>query len=987
MTQLAVDDFPAFFAAANGGREPFPWQTRLARDAAARIGRGEPAFLPDLLDVPTGAGKTSIIDVVTFLQALEAARPPAQRVVPRRTVFVVDRRVVVDQVDEHVRRLGARLRSGLDEAGPLGDVARALKSLHGSDREPPLKVGTLRGGIERDETWARRPDAAVVLTSTVDQIGSRLLFRGYGVSDSVKPIQAGLLGADTLFVLDEVHLAMPFAETLRMLGERYVAVGGSGDSSRWGVVELSATAQPRATRRVFTLGSDDRDPDVAPLLASRLAATKPARLVELVAGVNDDAKFSKAVVSQVRKVMEGGDHRRVLVVCNRVSRAVACAQALTHVAQGRQSGELRGGRIELLTGRMRAVERDAVLARVSPVVAAGSPPPDAPLVLVSTQSIEVGADFDFDALITECASLDALRQRFGRVDRLGTCAQRGIAARGVVIARSAEAKPDFRDPIYGSALGATWRGLGAHAGEDESTGEPFVDFGSGFPAELADDATLLPDRGTAPFIFPQHLDAWSQTSPIPDPDPDAALWLHGLEPSDPDVSVVWRADITKGRLAQAGTDAASLAAVVDAVAAIPPGPSETISLPVSHVRAWLRNERVAATMGDADNPALPVDDDTVGPARDVLVWRGESSAVVQPNRIRPGDIVIVPAEYGGIGTMGSWDPHATHPVADVAEVDQVGPLRRRPVLRINEPVLGVPVPRVVDDESSADTRQRIREFLAGLPDAAVAHDWPYARIATVDYVRQPSARFTVSRDDLGWIVASVARVAPAAGGGEVTSFVAASSEGSSFAAVQVSLDDHTSGTAELVRTFARNCGLPTDLVDDLALAAALHDTGKLDPRFQSMLAYPDPAPAEPLGKSRHGNDRRLRDKARAMSGLPAGFDHAVAGMAILDAYPDLLDGAHDADLVRHLIEAHHGQCRPFARPVRDARAVSVRVQWRGVAIDLSPAEGEQIFDPEVAERFFDLRRRYGWYGLAYVEAILRLADWYQSEQEQLAGGV
>lgn len=987
MTQLSIDDFRSFFAAVNAGREPFPWQARLAEEAAARMADGHSDILPDLLDVPTGAGKTSVIDVVTFLQALESAQPPAQRVVPRRTVFVVDRRVVVDQVDEHVRRLAAQLRERVAEDGVVGEVARALKALHGSDREPPVKTGTLRGGIERDESWARRPDVPAVITSTVDQVGSRLLFRGYGVSDSAKPIQAGLLGADTLIVLDEVHLSTPFAETLRMLGERYIDAGEVAIPRRWLVMELSATPHSKSTRRVFTLGPDDRDPKMAPSLSSRLAARKPTRLVEVSITEHDDAKFARTVTQLVQQVMAGGDHKRVLVVCNRVSRAAECAQSIAQAAEDEKPRELRDAQVELLTGRMRAVERDAVLYRVVPLVAAGAPEPQHPIILVSTQSIEVGADFDFDALITECASLDALRQRFGRVDRLGSCADRGIEPQGVVIARRSEVKSNASDPIYGTSLGATWRALAACATATGKKGERWIDFGAGFPQHLVGDPALLPDRGHAPFLFPQHLDAWSHTSPIPDPDPDPALWLHGLEPSDPDVAIVWRADVTAERLARADEDDVALASLVDAVTAIPPGPSETLSLPVSHVRAWLDRPDAPLTVADADAETLPKADNAPELNRQVLIWRGGSSSVSGAARIRPGDVIVVPADYGGIGALGTWDPRSTLPVVDEAEVDQVGPMRRRPVLRVNSEVLGLPVPHLVDGESTTETRLRVREFLDSAAASAAAGDWPDARLTTIEYLRRPSARVRVTRDDDGWIVASATRAAGDAGGGDSASFVGASSEGSSFAAVRVSLEEHTRGVADMARTLARNCGLPPAVADDLALAAALHDVGKLDPRFQAMLAYPDPAPVEPLGKSRHGNDRRLRDRARAMSGLPDRFDHAVAGLAILKAHPDMLDAAHDPDLVQHLISSHHGQCRPFARPIVGSHAVPINAVWKGTVIDLPAGPSKPEFDPAVGERFVDLVRRYGWYGVAHLEAIMRLADWYQSEQEQLAGGV
>jgi CRISPR-associated endonuclease/helicase Cas3 len=197
-------DFPSWFQQL-WGYAPFPWQRMLAE----RLTDGK---WPRALDLPTAAGKTACIDIAIWALAAQAGRPVAERMAPRRIWFVVDRRIVVDEAYERACRIAEKLESARE--GRLKAVADRLFELSGTMKRP-LATARLRGGVLCDDGWARLPSQPAVITSTVDQLGSRLLFRGYGHSSLAAPIFAGLATHDSLIILDEAHLSVPFLETLR----------------------------------------------------------------------------------------------------------------------------------------------------------------------------------------------------------------------------------------------------------------------------------------------------------------------------------------------------------------------------------------------------------------------------------------------------------------------------------------------------------------------------------------------------------------------------------------------------------------------------------------------------------------------------------------------------------------------------------------------------------------------------------------------------
>lgn len=961
---LSIDDFDAFHIAVHGTqRHAFGWQTRLLEKVVK-----EQAW-PRVLDLPTGVGKTTCIDIALFALALNAQEEPTKRWCPRRIAMVVDRRIVVDQVAERGRKL---LRTLVDkDAKPVvREVAARLRSLS-KESEEPLGVFTLRGGMPKDDGWARTPDQPLVLASTVDQLGSRLLIQGYGVSRGMKPIHAGLLGNDVLLLLDEVHLSQPFAETLDALSHlRDKFAKTIPISSRFHHTFLSATPGITAVPP-FRLDEDDKKLDSQ--LGQRLHAQKRVRLLE----VEDRRALEQKCVDEARELIK--THNVIAVVVNRV------ASASTVMCQLR---EAFGDQVDvaLVTGRMRPLDRDAALRSLRPRIMTGRDRASVEknLIVVGTQCIEAGADFDFDALVTEAASLDALRQRFGRVDRLGHYQK----AEGVIVCNKG---PKDADPVYGKAISKTAAWIKKRLEKKRKT----IDFGVvALPVPTDDELNeLLASKEHAPVLLPAYLDLWMQTFPAPVVVPDVSLWLHGPKSGPADVQIVWRTDLSEDDLnaafeAKEGDLAKELPTLI--VAAIRPSSLEAISLPFIAARRWLSGGEV----GEFSDVEGAISDEDGEPqfSKVALRWNGDDSEVISAEALRPGDTIVVPATRGGIRD-GCFEPSSTATVPDLAE--QAALLGRgQPVLRLQEKVLAqwaLPLP--VDD------LQEARRALKGLAEQTAQTTW---RKVWLEALAQSKTSIVVDANE-PWSVIQGRRIAPrtlrahlqiddtAEDGVELTT----DDDDSFHAGRPVTLSQHSVDVEGFARGYAKAAGLPMPLVKDIALAGWLHDVGKADRRFQILLRggseidfFKDETPwakstMPPGAKAAH----RL---AQRKSKYPKGARHEVQSVAMIQKQLDSVKTkAHDIDLVLHLVASHHGYCRPFAPVVIDDRPIEVELldhmsKMFGT-IDFQPTSSKHELyrlDAPLADRFWRLVEKYGWQELCWFEAILRLADHRASEEEQ-----
>jgi CRISPR-associated endonuclease/helicase Cas3 len=1023
MSSPKPEQFEEFYKAAYGKTDdprfgPFPWQKRLA----ARVCSGD---WPRAIALPTAAGKTACIDVAVFALACRV------KDTPRRIFFVVDRRVVVDQAYEHAKKLAKVLDRAMEgvlhrAANALRDIAEPgwmalaatdrerilekrwaiqdeqdeakrqglIRKLKADEREwlgvSPLDVYVLRGGMYRESAWARSPLQPTVVASTVDQVGSRLLFRGYGVSDSMKPVHAGLVGNDALILLDEAHCAKPFDQTMQAIKSyRTWKATDTPPQASFHFVSITATPtedvvreemkrqaeQPTEPKLIEEDEADDRD-ETKCVLGKRINAKKPATLV--CAEKAKGKEWNKwgpplvtELVEQARRLMgqdlghddKGQPHsvRAVGIIVNRVATARRLAETL-RTPPGKKPPAEPLPKVILLTGRMRPRDRDQVLKELEPLFS-GNSGEVLPTFVVATQCLEVGADLDFHALVTECASLDALRQRFGRLNRIAA----RPSAKAVIIVRGdqteSKEKESEQDPVYGNALPNTWQWL------KKAPGDVF-DFGVSAVREATKGVNLSPLNAPsqeAPVLFPAHLDCWVQTHPRPVPEPEPALFLHGLKQAgQPDVQVVFRADL--------GEDSTKWAEIV---ALCPPSSSEAVAVPIGVFKKWLADELLADDTADVEGNPLPQpeeeDEEITSGEREALRWKGDDSeetvVVVNPNdrRIRPGNLFVIPCSAPGAAHLGDFP---TGSVADCAE-EAFQRSRDKALLRLP----GLAFPEGADDNETA-----------GLVAAAIESqrtefaNVPEWRSRAVNYFVDPRNRYDLDKHPLaGFVITGKSRLYQFD-----PTYLDDTEPDESFRGHRangraVTLDEHSRGVADYAKRFAEGCRLDVALYTQAGL---WHDLGKLDPRFQAMLKQSSPRTAVgvPLAKSaRSPRTNEEQQQAREVHKYPKGARHELLSAALAATRTN-------DDLLLHLIATHHGSARPFATAVEENNAAREPFETPslfGETFKLTTS-AQQICDwnAELPERFWRVVRKYGWWGSAYHEVIFRLADHAQSAAEQ-----
>ncbi|MDZ4783712.1 MAG: type I-U CRISPR-associated helicase/endonuclease Cas3 [Planctomycetia bacterium] len=861
------------------GNAPFPWQCSLYNEWFLH------GKIPSGCDIPTGLGKTSVIAVWLIALANGAN-------LPRRLVYIVNRRTVVDQTTTEVEKLRAKIVESELDVG-----LRALCGVPLPDKEPPLAISTLRGQFADNREWSADPSRPAVICGTVDMIGSRLLFSGYGVGFKGRPLHAGFLGQDVLYAHDEAHLEPAFQHLLTAIKKEQ---GRCRDCSPFHVMELSATSRGEDSsvqEAIFRLTDEERSPPkllpddpTEPIHCAwhRLRATKSLALHR----IEDEKKELADKIAQlaIEHTVSGS---AVLIFVRTLDDVKKVYEKLTAKGSG-----IDANHVQTLTGTMRGWERDRMAdprrSDASPVFARFLKPPrkDAPeeeqwriepigsaVYLICTSAGEVGVNLSADHMACDLSTFESMTQRFGRVNRFGNRKDTRI---DVVypatfddkhpLTPARRATKELLERLNCDASPLTLSNLDAKQRQGAFAPKPMI----------------LPATETL-------FDAWALTSirgKMPGR-PEVADYLHGIaEWEPPRTRVAWREEVNL--VVGDRLERYEPIDLLDEYALLPRELLSDASERVLRELDAMRDRLLGAVY-----PVWLVNDsgevEVLTLEKLLSVDKKQATARIKDRTL------LLPPSAGGLSSSGILDgasPHA-YDVADKSNGDDDDRIR------------------VLSDDAGYDTKTKgmrrvlsVELDLGGEGDEPRAWDW---------FKRRPL-------------------------------------EGGRTAQRPVRWDVHVKDVVDHCDFILGRLKLPTDIKQAIHIAARLHDHGKRREQFQFGLG------------NRNYPERVLAKSGGAAVRFPETYRHEFG--SIIDAAEEAEFQALTTelqDLVLHLIAAHHGRARPHF-PLDEAYDPDHR-----------PIISDAVAT-EVPRRFARLQRRYGRWGLAYLESLLRAADWAASAE-------
>jgi CRISPR-associated endonuclease/helicase Cas3 len=892
--------------------EPLRWQRRLYD----RLRSGEP---PLVCDLPTGLGKTSVIPIWLIAFASQVQKNDALTL-PRRLIYIVNRRTVVDQATEIAEKLRTRIL-GIEEsevwsAETLRQLRDLLARATAVSTRYPIAISTLRGELADNEEWKADPARPAIIVGTIDMIGSKLLFSGYGDGYRMRPHHAGLIGQDALIVHDEAHLTPAFGTLLRAIVEEQRRCG---EPRGINLMQLSATQSTTEDDSAIRLEPEDEQDEIVP---QRLDAKKSLFLHETQAD-----QLAGHIVSSALKYQSNAV--KVLIYV----RSPLMAKGIVRGLQNRL-GEEAGQRVALLTGTIRGYERDQLVSD-NPVYQAllhhESRVPQT-VYLVSTSAGEVGIDLDADHMVSDLSSLDSMIQRLGRVNRLGGEDRRAVV--DVILEKKQkddEGSGTEKEPSSIELAEANTRLSLEKLSRRDDGGYDVSPRGlRNRLRNMSDDEreqAFAPELVIAP-VTDILFDAWALTSvreKLPGR-PEVAAYLHGITADPSETYVAWRSEI-------------KLLAEAD--------------VPPKVLRGWFQRCRIEARerLRDVTN-RVAKELKRIAKRRDegslhvvVLTERGEAELVSLQELMNRDEsalqfrTIVLPAEAGGLTNEGILDGGVKGLVPDVAEAD--GKRARVTVRGIGNAYYHH---RLTDRSRGIEPDLGEGQEYSSVERAAAQIAKRYGKVLSEIIPLRLGPEGEEDEAEARYLLLLV----------EPKQAVTETPESAAFER-QPKLAEHLQQAGWVADKIATALGLEQPMHDAIVAAAKWHDRGKDRRRWQRAIFNDDPnlvfAKSGPQGM----NWRRL-----------GGYRHEFGSLLDAARSSEVLS-LSEADLVLHLIAAHHGRARPHF----DSDAWDMERH--------RTSENEEVAR-EVMRRYSHLQQRFGRWGLAWLESLVRCADVLASQQ-------